>query len=216
MQWSRRAWKVFWTSGTWHFCGAQRYGSSFCKTADAHLHGHYLCLEDRICNGADASSEKTLGRTPALLAEGHRVPGQDVTTLGSTWNLVLWLQWPNQKVAALLQTMISDAPGRLPELDCRSCSVAGVHFALYKDDKGKQGLKSKCTQPFPSPEKRNAVFPYFDFVYIPRWYGLNVCVPSSQYWSVEILMLNVMVLGGGAFGRWFSQLPLWWMRLMLL
>lgn len=30
-------------------------------------------------------------------------------------------------------------------------------------------------------------------------YGVNVCVPTNLY--VEILMLNVMVLGGGAFRR---------------
>lgn len=32
------------------------------------------------------------------------------------------------------------------------------------------------------------------------WYGLNVSVP--QNWYVEILMPDVMVLGGGTFGWW--------------
>ena len=31
-------------------------------------------------------------------------------------------------------------------------------------------------------------------------YGLNVCVPPDSY--VELLTLNVTVVGGGASGRW--------------
>ena len=38
----------------WHFCWAQKYtSSSFWETADNYLHS--LCLEERICKGADAS-----------------------------------------------------------------------------------------------------------------------------------------------------------------
>ena len=45
---------VFHISRMWHFCWAQKYSSSsFCKTANNYLHS--LCLEERICEGADAS-----------------------------------------------------------------------------------------------------------------------------------------------------------------
>lgn len=36
------------------FVELKRY-SSFCKTADTHLHGHDLCLEEKLCDGADTS-----------------------------------------------------------------------------------------------------------------------------------------------------------------
>ena len=36
-------------------------------------------------------------------------------------------------------------------------------------------------------------------IHICVFYDLNICVPPNSY--VEIIMLNVMILGSGAFGR---------------
>lgn len=117
-----------------------------------HLHGHNLGLEERICNGADASSEETPGRTPAWFAEAHRDPRQDADHTRK--------HLEPSSLAVIVQTesssapMISDAPGKLPELLIASLVLwLEFNWSLYKDDKVKQLLKCKCSQPFPFPEK---------------------------------------------------------------
>lgn len=50
-----------------------------------------LRREESICNGADANSEETLGRTPAPLTRDAEFLDRMLTTLGGTWNLVVWL-----------------------------------------------------------------------------------------------------------------------------
>ena len=90
------------------------------------------------------AAEESLGRTPVLLAEGHRVPDRMLTILGSTWNPVLQLPSSNLKVAALLQTVASDDPRRLPELLIANRILwLAFSVSLYKYDNVKQLLKCK-------------------------------------------------------------------------
>lgn len=87
------------------------------------------------------SSEEALGRTPALLAEAHGVPGQDADSTRKHLEL--------SSLAAIVQSESSSSapdcnsrcPGRLPELLITSL-VLGLAFnwSLYKYDKRKQLL----------------------------------------------------------------------------
>lgn len=104
---------------------------SFCKTADTFAWAWPVPKRKDLWWSRHQLQGRLLGECLPCSLRNTEFLDRMLTVLGNTWYLVLWPGPSNQKVAALLQSVTLDAPGRLPELVTAGLLLWLVSICLF-------------------------------------------------------------------------------------